>query len=306
MSGSKSSSGKNEEKVVKTTPGKTTYIPGTTQTITWTETWTETYTETRTERQKVSDEEVAQEDAANRKKAQEEASKTTVTDGATGKEKDTTYQDIYNKSVNDKTNGKTNLDTNLDNDDKTHSNDPLVQQVEKWADEDAKQIEEEHEKASEGAKETKVDENGNTHYISGGDEHIEEEYKNADTVSEEEAEAYNRQLQQQSQQPAQETQQPAQPSTDSNNAGSGEYTNTDPTNTSTFAPVVEENPGVDVNASFYAAPAANTNAFEGFTSSEPAVSESFAPAYEEEIDAIIDSMANEAAPAAEASEGMSR
>ena len=298
--------GKKEGTVVKTIPGKTIYIPGTTTTYTWTETWTETYTSTRTEKRRVSEDEIAEEDAVNRKKAQEEASKTTVTDGKTGKEKETTYQDIYNKKVNDKTDGKTDLDTNVDDDDKTHDSDPLVQKVDKWAEEDAEQINKEHEKASEGAKESYVDESGNTHYISGGDEHIEEEYENADTVSEEEAEKYNQQLQQ-SQQSQNNTSSTTPVTGDNGNSnGNNEYTTEDPTTSPTFAPVVEEVPVADVSASLSVAPSTDTNAFDGFTTEDPTTSPSFAPAYEEEVDAIIESMANEVNEVSEASEGMSR
>ncbi len=278
MSGTKVSenNGKKQEKVVKTIPGKTTYIPGTTTTYTWTESWTETYTDTRTEKRPVSEEEIAAEDAANRAKAVEEASKTTVTDGATGKQKETTYQDIYNKEVNDKTNGKTNLDTNLDNDDQTNKNDPLVDKVEKWAQEDAKQIEEEHKKAAEGAKESYVDESGNTHYISGGDEHTYEEYKNVETATESEAEEYNRRLREQQ---AQQTPAPAP----------APVVEPTPTPEPAPAPVVED----------------NTAGSGSYTTEDPTTNDdSFAPAYEEEIDAIIESMANDTS--VEATEGMSK
>ena len=357
FSGKKQGNTKANEQIVKVIPGRTIYVPGTSYTVTWTETWTEEYTDTRVEHEKVSEEEIAKEDAKNRAKAVEEASKTTVTDGATGKEKETTYQDIYNRAVNNGTDNKTNLDTNLDGDDKTNKNDPLVQKVEKWADEDSKQINQEHENAKNyngGAKEVKVDEQGNTHYISGGDIKSETGYKveedksgnvtvkdsntgaKLDTATESEAERYNREL---AERKAQETANQANNNNNNNNsnnnsnsdnsnnesapapvveentAGSGEYTTEDPTTSDTFAPVEEtttfdtssiESASPDMlNASFMAAPAEESNIFEGFTTEDPTTSETFAPAYEEEIDEIIESLANEA-PAEEASEGMSR
>ena len=253
-----------ETTVISTTPTTTTYVPGTTTTVTWTETHTETYVETRTEKRAVSEEEIAAEDAANKAKAVEEASHTTVTDGATGQQKDTTYQDIYNKTVNDNTNGKTNLDTNLDNDDKTNPGDANAQKVEQWAQEDAQQINEVHQEASQGATETYVDENGNVHYVSGGEEHIDEEYQNADTLSDAEAEAYNQSLEESKVQ----------------------------TNSAQPTPSLEPEPTPEP------APA------QEYTNEDPTSSESFAPAYEEEVDAIIDSMANEA-PTDSASEGKS-
>ena len=353
FSGKKQGNTKANEQIVKVIPGRTIYVPGTSYTVTWTETWTEEYTDTRVEHEKVSEEEIAKEDAENRAKAVEEASKTTVTDGATGKEKETTYQDIYNRAVNNGTDNKTNLDTNLDGDDKTNKNDPLVQKVEKWADEDSKQINQEHENAKNyngGAKEVKVDEQGNTHYISGGDIKSETGYKveedksgnvtvkdsdtgaKLDTATESEAERYNREL---AERKAQEAANQANNNNNNNNsnsdnsnnesapapvveentAGSGEYTTEDPTTSDTFAPVEEtttfdtssiESVSPDMlNASFMAAPAEESNIFEGFTTEDPTTSETFAPAYEEEIDEIIESLANEA-PAEEASEGMSR
>ena len=278
---------KSNEKVVKKIPGRTIYVPGTTKTITWTETWTEEYVTYRTEKR--ANENYEAEKAAAEKAAVEKASKTTVTDGATGKDKDTTYQDIYNKAVNDKTNGKTDLDTNLDNDDKTNQNDPLVNKVEKWAEEDAKQIKEEHEKAAENAKEEYVDEAGNHHYISGGDEHIDDQYKNADIVSESEAEEYNRKLQEQK----------AQQNSSNNQS----------TPAPAPAPVVEPTPAPAPVVEPTPAPAPvveEATAGQGeYTTEDPTTSESFAPVYEEEIDSIIESLASEA-PAEEASEGMSK
>lgn len=368
----------NVKQVTQIVPPTVTYVPGQTYTETTTETYTETYTDTHTEYQAVSQEEIAQEDKVNSEKAVEEALKTKVVDGDTGKEKPTTYQDIYNNAVNNGTDGKTNLDTNLDANDKTNQNDPLVQKVEKWAQEDAAQINKEHEDAKNyngGAKEIKVDEQGNTHYISGGDIKSEEGYKveedksgnitvsneegkKLDTVTESEAEAYNRRL---AEQKAQEAAQ------ESNNSNTSEYTTEDPTQSETFAPVLEESKAVEVapaqvaaklmNAApvveaSVAAPVAPTDpvpvpsvdkpaeetpapvveettqtqgvvveevapsaveevmiteeAGSGeYTTEDPTLSMTFAPVYEEDIDAIIESLATEA-PAEEASNGMSR
>lgn len=277
LGGTSNSTGKDggsSTKVISTTPTTTIYVPGTTTTVTWTETHTETYVETRTEKRPVSEEEIAAEDAANRAKAVEEASKTTVTDGATGQQKETTYQDIYNKSVNDNTGGKTNLDTNLDNDDKVNAGDSDAQKVQQWAQEDAQQINEEYEKASEGATETYVDEQGNTHYVSGGEEHIDEEYQNADTASESEAEAYNRMLEEQKTQ-----------------------TSSDQSVTPQLDPQPESQPEPQQESQ----PAPQ----EEYTQEDPTSSESFAPAYEEEVDAIINEMANETSTD-QATEGMSK
>ena len=293
--GGKKSTDKTNEKVIKTIPGRTIYVPGTSYTITWTETWTEEYVTYRTERR--ANENYEAEKAAAEKAAVEKASKTTVTDGATGKEKETTYQDIYNKEFNDNTNGKNNLETNLDDDDITNQKDPLVNKVENWAKEDAEENKKAHEEASKDAKETYKDESGNTHYISGGDEHIEEEYKNADTVTESEAEEYNRRLREQQNNSSSE---PAPAPTE-------EYTHEDPTTSETFAPVYEEsNDSASLNTSLMSAPRMMSvaPAIEEYTHEDPTTSETFAPAYEEEIDNIIESLSNEAP--AEASEGMSR
>ena len=321
---------KKNEQVVKTIPGRTIYVPGTTQTVTWTETWTEDTVTYRTEKR--ANENYEAEKEAAEKEAVEEASKTTVTDGETGKEKETTYQDIYNKAVNDKTDGKTDLDTNLDDNDKTNQNDPLVNKVEQWAEEDAKQIKEEHEKAAENAKEEYVDENGNHHYISGGDEKIDEQYQNADIVSESEAEEYNRKLQEQKAQQSNSTNSastpaptPAPAPVEEPTAGQGEYTTEDPTTSDTFAPALDDSASIGTSMMRSAAPmmtaslasepepapeaepvVEETTAGQGeYTTEDPTVSDTFAPAYEEEIDSIIESLAQEA-PAEEASEGMSK
>lgn len=170
---------------------KMVYVPGHYIVRTVTHTWTETYTETFSVREKVSASDIAKEDAINRKKAVEEASKTTVTDGETGKDKETTYQDIYNKVWNDNTD-QSKQATNLDNNDKVKDNDSIAKEVEKIAKEDAADNKKQNEEAAKDAKESYTDAEGNNHYISGGNERKEEQYQNADSATESEAERYNR------------------------------------------------------------------------------------------------------------------
>ncbi len=101
-----------------------------------------------------------------------------------------------------------------------------VEEAEKAVD-DYKKKKEEVEKKHEGEKPSKeyVDKDGNTHIVYDGKEEKDEEFENADTVDKDEAEEYNRKLQEKHQQEQSQAQEG--------------LTDVDPTTLPGFAPVVE-------------------------------------------------------------------
>ena len=155
---------------------------------------THTRTETRTERvsykQAVSDAEMAKEDAAKRAEAIAKASSTTTINKVTGEEKNTTYQNVYDKTYL-QNGGKANVSSNLTPDDVAKDSDTIGKNVEKMAEEDAAENKAAHENAAKDAKEIIPHDDGSVSYISGGDTttYVPE---NADTATESEAERYNR------------------------------------------------------------------------------------------------------------------
>ncbi len=253
-------------KIVKTIPGQSyTVRTVNTSTVTWTE---ETHSY-RTETQKVSE---ADKQAEAERKA-EDAKKVEVIDKKTGEKKIVSDQELHDSFENG--------NDNLEPVDKENKNTQELIRTGKEDKEKKEQQEADRKKSEEEAKRTYTDEQGNTHYETGGDPVSGNGYKSEEdsngniivtnpetgneleTATDEEAEKYNQQLQQ-SQNSNASSNTPA-PSDNGNSNGNNEYTTEDPT-----------------------------------------TSPSFAPAYEEEVDAIIESMANEVNEVSEASEGMSR
>ena len=317
---------KQAAQVVKTIPGNTIYVPGETYEVSWDEVTVEEHTETRTEHKEVSAEEIAQEDKEKRESMDEASEiKTTVIDGATGQEKETSYQDIINKMQNDSSmmNGtdKSQLTdnetkTNLDNDDQINYNDPVVKTIKEEVDKNQQAYEQQKEYLEENAKKIYQDEQGTTHYETGGDEHYNDDFANkADPtgstidpdievydgyVAPVETPDYTTQSEppaapvlQSAPVPAPEPEQVVEPAPEG-------YINEDPTESYTFAPVYEEPIAEELlNASMMAAPAEP----EGFTFEDPTLSSTFAPAVDSDIDEYLDDMEGSLG---EDSEGMTR
>ena len=205
---------------------------------------THTYTESWTERE-TKKESVSENDSENVKAKEDaisNAKKTKVKD-KDGKDKDTTYEDVYNNEFN-KNGAVDKQKTGLDPTDSVKDDDELGKKVEKWAKEDAEANKKAHEEAGKDTKEVYKDKEG-THYISGGDEHKEEEYNNADTAAEEEARKYNEELQRRREAESQIQSQPEVQTQEETSTGG--YSGSEVIDEDGFAPVVDEETVEEVN-----------------------------------------------------------
>lgn len=157
----------------------------TTRTVT--HTYYDTYTETETRTESVSEDDP--ENVAAKDKAVKEASTMVVKD-QNGNTKEVSLQDYYDAQFNK--NGAVDTQPTVVNPtDTAETKKDLAAIMDQWAKEDAEANAAAHAAASQNATSSYKDDQGNTHYVSGGEVHYDEMYEGTQSFTQEQAQDFN-------------------------------------------------------------------------------------------------------------------
>jgi len=152
-----------------------------------THTFWDTYKETETRTESVSEDDP--ENVAAKDKAVKEASTMTVKD-QNGNTKEVSLQDYYDAQFNK--NGAVDTQPTVVNPtDTAETKKDLAAIMDQWAKEDAEANAAAHAAASQNATSSYKDEQGNTHYVSGGELHYDDMYEGTKSFTEQEANEFN-------------------------------------------------------------------------------------------------------------------